>query len=153
MLFRTNAPIMVNHSVKDELTTEEKSCALFTGLDLILMVAWPAIQEATNIPIAFDNPSVAFHKRCLEIYDFSKSGKPIVNSVAASRTHLDEMLEIAVGHGRESTRPWNGCPRFSARTGWPPRTRRAQSRSFVFGSGRKEFFSVLSESSGALWPI
>lgn len=54
----------------------------------------PAIQEVTNIPISFDNPSVGFHKRCLEIYDRKKSGRPILNSVAASRTHLDEMLEL-----------------------------------------------------------
>jgi 5-methyltetrahydrofolate--homocysteine methyltransferase len=55
----------------------------------------PAIQEVTSIPISFDNPSVAFHKRSLEIYDRRKSGRPILNSVAASRTHLDEMLELA----------------------------------------------------------
>jgi 5-methyltetrahydrofolate corrinoid/iron sulfur protein methyltransferase len=54
----------------------------------------PAIQEATPTPIAFDNPSVEFHRRCLDIYDFSKSGRPIVNSVAASRHNLDEMLEL-----------------------------------------------------------
>src|SRR5215212_2084055 len=54
----------------------------------------PAIQEATSIPIAFDNPAVEFHRRCLAIYDFSKSGRPIVNSVAASRHHLDEMFEL-----------------------------------------------------------
>ncbi|MEA2711530.1 MAG: 5-methyltetrahydrofolate corrinoid/iron sulfur protein methyltransferase [Phycisphaerales bacterium] len=54
----------------------------------------PAIQEATSCPIAFDNPSAEFHRRCLAIYDFSKSGRPIVNSVAASRHNLDEMFEL-----------------------------------------------------------
>ena len=54
----------------------------------------PAIQEATHVPIAFDNPSVEFHRRCLKLYDRSKSGAPILNSVAASRTHLDEMLAL-----------------------------------------------------------
>jgi len=54
----------------------------------------PAIQEATSVPIAFDNPSVEFHKRCLKIYDRKKSGRPILNSVAASRHNLDEMLEL-----------------------------------------------------------
>jgi 5-methyltetrahydrofolate--homocysteine methyltransferase len=54
----------------------------------------PAIQEATDVPIAFDNPSAEFHRRCLVIYDRSKSGRPILNSVAASRQHLDEMLEL-----------------------------------------------------------
>ena len=54
----------------------------------------PAIQQATNVPIAFDNPSAEFHRRCPEAYDPAKSGRPILNSVAASRHHLDEMLEL-----------------------------------------------------------
>src|SRR3954468_22299765 len=29
----------------------------------------PAIQEVTTVPIAFDNPSVEFHRRCLKVYD------------------------------------------------------------------------------------
>src|SRR4029077_18803437 len=43
---------------------------------------------------AFDNPSVEFHRHCLKVYDRSRSGAPILNSVAASRTHLDEMLDL-----------------------------------------------------------
>jgi 5-methyltetrahydrofolate--homocysteine methyltransferase len=58
----------------------------------------PAIQEATNVPLAFDNPSVEFHRRCLALYDRSKSGRPIVNSVAASRHHLDEMFDLVAEH-------------------------------------------------------
>ena len=58
----------------------------------------PAVQEATTTPIAFDNPSVEFHRRCLAIYDPKRSGPPIVNSVAASRQHLDEMLELIKSH-------------------------------------------------------
>ena len=55
----------------------------------------PAIQEVTDVPLAFDNPSIEFHKRCLKIYDMKKArGRPILNSVAASRTHLDEMFEL-----------------------------------------------------------
>jgi 5-methyltetrahydrofolate--homocysteine methyltransferase len=54
----------------------------------------PAIQEVTDLPIAFDNPSVEFHKRCLKIYDRSRSGRPILNSVAASRTNLEEMIAL-----------------------------------------------------------
>src|ERR1044071_7497851 len=54
----------------------------------------PAIQEVCKVPIAFDNPSIEFHKRCLKIYDPKKSGRAILNSVAASRTHLDEMFEL-----------------------------------------------------------
>jgi len=56
----------------------------------------PAIQEATSVPISFDNPSCEFHRRCLEIYDRSKSGRPILNSVAASRPELDDMLALVV---------------------------------------------------------
>src|SRR5262245_26448772 len=54
----------------------------------------PAIQEVTSIPISFDNPAVEFHRRCLQIYDRKKGGRPIVNSVAASRQHLDEMFQL-----------------------------------------------------------
>ncbi len=54
----------------------------------------PAIQEATCTPIAFDNPSVEYHKAALSHYDRSKSGAPILNSLAASREHLDEMIEL-----------------------------------------------------------
>jgi len=54
----------------------------------------PAIQEVTSVPLAFDNPSVEFHRRCLAVYDRERSGRPVVNSVAASRHHLDEMIEL-----------------------------------------------------------
>lgn len=58
----------------------------------------PAIQEVTGVPLAFDNPSVEFHRRCLAAYDRGRSGRPIVNSVAASRHQLDEMLELIAEH-------------------------------------------------------
>ncbi|MFZ1939272.1 MAG: dihydropteroate synthase [Terracidiphilus sp.] len=54
----------------------------------------PAIQEATATPIAFDNPSVEYHRAALAHYDRNKSGAPILNSLAASREHLDEMIEL-----------------------------------------------------------
>ena len=54
----------------------------------------PAIQEATSTPLAFDNPSILFQRRCFEVYDPSRSGRPIFNSIAASRENLDEMIEI-----------------------------------------------------------
>jgi 5-methyltetrahydrofolate--homocysteine methyltransferase len=54
----------------------------------------PAIQEATSTPISFDNPSVEYHKIALKYYDRKKSGQPILNSLAASRQHLDEMIEL-----------------------------------------------------------
>lgn len=54
----------------------------------------PAIQEATSVPLAFDNPSIEFHRRCLAAYDRKRSGRPIFNSVAASRRDLDGMLDL-----------------------------------------------------------
>ena len=58
----------------------------------------PAIQEVTNLPIAFDNPSVEFHRRALAVYDPARSGRPILNSVAASRDRLDAMLELVADY-------------------------------------------------------
>ncbi len=54
----------------------------------------PAIQEATSTPISFDNPSVKFHEVALKYYDRTKSDQPILNSLAASRENLDEMIEL-----------------------------------------------------------
>src|SRR6202167_335956 len=54
----------------------------------------PAIQEPTATPISFDNPSVEYHKIALKYYDRKKSGAPILNSLAASRQNLDEMIDL-----------------------------------------------------------
>jgi 5-methyltetrahydrofolate--homocysteine methyltransferase len=54
----------------------------------------PAIQEAASTPISFDNPSIDYHRVALKHYDRKKSGAPILNSLAASREHLDEMIEL-----------------------------------------------------------
>jgi cobalamin-dependent methionine synthase I len=54
----------------------------------------PAIQETAATPISFDNPSVEYHKVALQHYDRRRSGPPILNSLAASREHLDEMVEL-----------------------------------------------------------
>jgi 5-methyltetrahydrofolate--homocysteine methyltransferase len=48
----------------------------------------------TSTPISFDNPSIEYHKVALKHYDRKKSGTPILNSVAASRDRLDEMIEL-----------------------------------------------------------
>jgi cobalamin-dependent methionine synthase I len=53
-----------------------------------------AIQEVTDRPISFDNPSIEYHKVALKHYDRNKSGQPILNSIAASRTQLDEMIRL-----------------------------------------------------------
>lgn len=54
----------------------------------------PAIQEVTPLPLCIDNPSAAYQRVALEHYDRSRAGPPIVNSLAASRQHLDEMIEL-----------------------------------------------------------
>ena len=54
----------------------------------------PAIQEVAPIPLAFDNPWCEFHRQCLQVYDSSRSGPAIFNSVAASRENLEDMFEL-----------------------------------------------------------
>lgn len=54
----------------------------------------PAIQAMTATPIALDNPSIDYHRVALKHYDAKRSGRPILNSVAASRESLDEMIEL-----------------------------------------------------------
>lgn len=54
----------------------------------------PAIQEVTSTPIAFDNPSIEYHRVALKHYDRKKGGAPILNSLAASREHLDELIDL-----------------------------------------------------------
>jgi len=58
----------------------------------------PALQEVTTTPLAFDNPNVDYHRVALAHYDASKSGRPILNSLAASRTRLDEMIGLVKEH-------------------------------------------------------
>ncbi|NWK54114.1 dihydropteroate synthase [Verrucomicrobiaceae bacterium N1E253] len=54
----------------------------------------PALQQATSTPISFDNPAVEFHRVGLSHYDRTKSPAPILNSLAASRDQLDEMIDL-----------------------------------------------------------
>ena len=53
-----------------------------------------AIQETVSTPISFDNPGIEYHQVALRHYDRGKSGPPILNSLAASRERLDEMVEL-----------------------------------------------------------
>ncbi len=53
-----------------------------------------AIQEATPVAISFDHPSLEYHERALAHYDRTKSGPPILNSIAASRPRLDGMIDL-----------------------------------------------------------
>lgn len=54
----------------------------------------PALQEATPLPLCFDNPSMEYQKVALKHYDRKRGGRPILDSVAASREHLEEMIEL-----------------------------------------------------------
>src|SRR4051794_37408175 len=54
----------------------------------------PAIQEATDTPIAFDNPDIDFHIKALSVYQRNGQNQPILNSLAASRQNLDAMIEL-----------------------------------------------------------
>ena len=56
----------------------------------------PAIQEASALPLCLDNPSVEYQKVALKNYNRDKAnGKaPLLNSIAASRERLDEMIEL-----------------------------------------------------------
>jgi 5-methyltetrahydrofolate corrinoid/iron sulfur protein methyltransferase len=54
----------------------------------------PAIQEATSVPLCFDNPAIDYQRVALEHYDRNKSGAPILNSIATSRERLDEMIDL-----------------------------------------------------------
>jgi 5-methyltetrahydrofolate--homocysteine methyltransferase len=56
----------------------------------------PALQEASPLPLCIDNPSIDYQRVALERYDRRRAGgrPPIVNSIAASRDRLDEMIEL-----------------------------------------------------------
>jgi 5-methyltetrahydrofolate--homocysteine methyltransferase len=58
----------------------------------------PAMQEATSAPICFDHPSLDYHRVALRHYDRARSGPPILNSIAASRERLDEMIDLIAEH-------------------------------------------------------
>ncbi len=54
----------------------------------------PALQEVSSLPLCFDNPAMKYHKIALQHYDRARGGRPIVDSIAASREHLNEMIEL-----------------------------------------------------------
>lgn len=59
-----------------------------------LPILVPAIQEVTDVPISFDNPAIEFHRVALDLYKRNENNQPILNSLAASRQHLDEMTAL-----------------------------------------------------------
>jgi len=59
----------------------------------------PALQAETSVPLSFDNPNIEYHRVALQSFDRSKSrGKPVLNSLAASRESLDAMIDLVREH-------------------------------------------------------
>jgi hypothetical protein len=72
-----------------------------------LAIAWPevaaflprlvaALQEATDLPLAFDSPDIEYHRIALRVYDrnLARGEAPIINSLSASRPDLDDWLAL-----------------------------------------------------------
>jgi 5-methyltetrahydrofolate--homocysteine methyltransferase len=55
----------------------------------------PALQEVSPLPLCFDHPSLVFHQTAIEAYNFEKSPPPLINSIAASRRELHELVALA----------------------------------------------------------
>jgi 5-methyltetrahydrofolate--homocysteine methyltransferase len=82
----------------------------------------PAIQEATDTPISFDNPDIDFHVKALAVYKRNANNQPILNSLAASRENLDGMIELVAEYdtkvivmASEKFAPGGGAQCLSAR--------------------------------------
>ncbi len=58
----------------------------------------PALQASTPLPLAFDNPGIEFHIEALKHFDPAKGARPVINSVAASRERLDDMIALIREH-------------------------------------------------------
>ncbi|MBI2497388.1 MAG: dihydropteroate synthase [Opitutae bacterium] len=64
-----------------------------------LPVLIPALQAVSDIPLSFDNPDLGYHRAALRCFDRAKCrGKPVLNSLAASRPHLDGMIALVREH-------------------------------------------------------
>jgi len=59
----------------------------------------PALQAATDLPLSFDNPNLEYQRVAMAHFDRTKCrGKPVFNSLAASRPRLAEMIEFIREH-------------------------------------------------------
>lgn len=96
-LAKLQADLGVNYLTLNLDGTARISVRMEEMLELLPRVI-PAIQAATSVPLSFDNPSVEYHRVALRHYDRAKSGQPILNSIAASRTQLDEMIRLVKDH-------------------------------------------------------
>ena len=83
-----------------------------------LPIVIPAIQEATDVALSFDNPNIEYHKVALKAFDRSKSrGKPLLNSLAASRDDLEGMIELIREHDMRCILMASECFRPDGTTG------------------------------------
>jgi 5-methyltetrahydrofolate--homocysteine methyltransferase len=59
----------------------------------------PAVQAVTTVPLSFDNPNLDYQRTAMAHYDRARShGKPVYNSLAASRQRLPEMIQFIREH-------------------------------------------------------
>jgi 5-methyltetrahydrofolate--homocysteine methyltransferase len=71
----------------------------FTDMLEFLPKVIPAIQDATALPLSFDNPNLAFHVEAMKHFDPAKAnGRPILNSLSVTRHDIDGMIELAGAH-------------------------------------------------------
>lgn len=78
----------------------------------------PAIQAVTDVPLSFDNPNIEYHRIALRAFDRSKCrGKPLFNSLAASRERLPEMIKLIREHDMRCVVMASECFRPNGGTG------------------------------------
>jgi 5-methyltetrahydrofolate--homocysteine methyltransferase len=86
---------IVNLNVDGTQRTSVRTSEMLEFLPKVI----PAIQAVTDVALSFDNPNVEYHKVALRAFDRSRCrGKPLFNSLAASREQLDGMLELIREH-------------------------------------------------------
>ena len=78
--------------------TQQLSVSLAEMLDFLPRLI-PALQQVTDAPLAFDNPHLDYQHAAMAAYDRTRArGKPLFNSLAASRQRLDEMIAFIRQH-------------------------------------------------------
>jgi len=101
----------------------------------------PALQEATTRPLSFDNPHLDFHREAVAHYNFDRcEGRPILNSIAVSRTDVNGMIDIAVQHDMNIIVMASECIR--------PDGRHGPSQSVEDVVGVSKYFATLLNQAG-----
>lgn len=85
----------VNLNVDGTQRVSVRTAEMFEFLPQVI----PAIQAVTDVPLSFDNPNIEYHQVALRAFDRAKCrGKPLFNSLAASRQQLPAMIELVRDH-------------------------------------------------------